>query len=72
MEGAAMKVRVIDYPQLRTLCWSRPKAVEIEGDEALALYERGWRFVDQDALSGAERNLIDDLVRIYGNGVFNG
>jgi hypothetical protein len=72
MEGAAMKVRVEDYPQLRTLCWSRPGVVEIEGDEVLTLYERGWRFVDQDALSAAERRLISDLTRTYGNGVFNG
>jgi len=67
-----MKVTIADYPQLKLLCWSRSGAVEIEGEEALGLYENGWRFVDQDALSVAERELIDALCRRFGNGVFNG
>jgi hypothetical protein len=37
--------------------------------EAFALYEGNWRFVDEAALEPAERELIDRLALVYGNGV---
>lgn len=37
--------------------------------EALSLYERNWRFVDQAAMPAHERELVERLVRDYGNGV---
>jgi hypothetical protein len=64
-----MRIEIKAYPDLRFVCWSQPADAVIEGAEALAIYERNWRHVDQDALTDAERALIDTLVKVYGNGV---
>ena len=58
-----------DYPELAFLCWNRDPARPITGKEALALYERNWRWVRRDRLTLAERNLIDWLVARHGRGV---
>lgn len=65
-----MQIDVKTYPQLRALCWNRPDDTVVDGAEALALYERNWRFVDEDALTDDERELLAALVAKYGNGVF--
>lgn len=67
---AGMHVRIATYPQLRQLCWNRPDDATLDGGEALALYERNWRFVDKAALDTEEHALIDQLVKRHGNGVF--
>lgn len=64
-----MKINVSAYPQLQMLCWNRPADAVVEGAEALALYERNWRFVDQDAFTAEERLLLNTLVAEYGHGV---
>lgn len=66
-----MLVNVQDHPQLTLLCWNRPGVTEIGGAEALALYERNWRFVDEEALTPSEHEMIDELTRLYGNGTLN-
>ena len=66
-----MQVLVENYAQLRDLCWNRPTDTVLEGRDALAIYERNWRFVDRDALTEAEQALLDRLVARYGNGVLN-
>ena len=66
----AMQIDLDRYPGLRLLCWSRPDAKTVTGEEALSLYERNWRFVDRHALTEDERRLIDALVESHGNGVF--
>jgi len=66
-----MKVRVENFTQLRDLCWNRSANTELDGRDALAIYERNWRYVDKDALDGEERNLLNVLVARYGNGVLN-
>jgi len=66
-----MQVRVEDYAQLRDLCWNRPANTVLAGQDALALYERNWRFVDTKALTVEEKNLLDLLVARYGNGALN-
>lgn len=63
-----MNVRVNTYPQLRQLCWNRPDDAVVDGETALALYERNWRFVDQEAITTREQKLLDCLVAAYGNG----
>jgi len=63
-----MTINVNDYPQLRQLCWNRPGHAVVDGQTALALYERNWRFVDQDAFTPLEQELLDRLVADYGNG----
>lgn len=66
-----MRIEIKNYPELRFLCWSRPDDAVLDGAEALAIYERDWRHVDQEALTDAERALIDTLVKVYGNGVLH-
>jgi hypothetical protein len=63
-------VDVEAYPELRLLCWNRGDRF-IGVREALALYERQWRFVDQGRLQPEERALIERLARDYGNGLLH-
>lgn len=64
-----MHIRPADYPELRLIAWNRGEDDLIDGRKALALYERNWRFVDEAALLPKERDLIERLVREFGNGV---
>lgn len=64
-----MNVTVKQYPQLRQLCWNRPDDAVVDGETALALYERNWRFVDQEAITPRERKLLDLLVATHGGGL---
>ncbi|NKL25201.1 hypothetical protein GFM07_41535 [Rhizobium leguminosarum bv. viciae] len=57
-----------EFPELATLVWNRDPARPIAADEVFALYERNWRFVDQDHLTEKERLLIRELVDEYGHG----
>lgn len=66
-----MAVRVADYPQLKLLAWSLSPDAELDDVQALALYEAGWRFIEQRTLTRRERALIDRLVRTVGGGVLN-
>lgn len=64
-------LRIADFPQLKEIAWNRRGDDVVREEEALALYERNWRFVDMRTLVVNERNLIDRLVRNYGKGVLN-
>lgn len=64
-----MKIRLKDFPQLRLIAWQMGPDETVDGTDALALYERNWRFVDQAGLDDKEKALIADLVRQYGCGV---
>lgn len=66
-----MKIQLADYPQLQFIAWNRPKDDFIEEDEAFSLYERNWRWVEQDNLSVNERQLIERLTHVFGHGVLN-
>ncbi len=50
--------------------WNLKADAELDGAEALEIYERNWRHVDTDAIDEAEQALIDQLVEAYGNGIF--
>ena len=57
-----VRIRLDDYPQLRRLAWQvREGLEELSPREALGLYERNWRHVDQAALQPAEKALISAL-----------
>lgn len=56
-----------NYPQLCLIAWNRDHNDTITGEEALNLYERNWRLVDEKAL--LLRDLIERLTRDYGHGV---
>lgn len=64
-----MQIQAHKFPQLHALCWNRPKDTILDGPEALAIYERNWRFVDHDALEPEEARLIDILAARYGGGM---
>jgi hypothetical protein len=64
------QINIDDYPQLAILAWNRVDRV-IDDDEALALYERNWRFVDVAHFDANEAALIEELKIKYGNGVLN-
>lgn len=70
-KGSPMNIHIAQYPQLRDLCWNRPADTVLDGEDALALYERNWRFIDADRLTQEEQALLDLLVARYGNGVLN-
>jgi hypothetical protein len=56
------RIRLADYPQLERLAWQYQGATEVTPAEALNLYERNWRHLEQDALAPNERALVHSLV----------
>lgn len=58
------------WPTLRELAWSR-KDRWIPAADALALYERNWRFVEPARLTPEEAALIDRLKSRFGGGVLH-
>ena len=67
---AALRVRVADWPLLRTL-WAEhvagePGDAELDGAAALAVYERNRARMVDPAHDSAERALIDALVTWHG------
>lgn len=68
-QTAPETVRVGDFPQLRAIAWQLRAETELTGVEALQLYERNWRHVDQAAMSDEERALVQQLVDTHSGGV---
>lgn len=66
--AAPQRIRLADYPQLKQLAWHAPGVDEVTPEEALALYERNWRHIDQGRIDARERALIDTLVAVQGKG----
>lgn len=60
------RVRLADFPALRQLAWQVQGTDELTPREALGIYERNWRHVDEAALLPHERNLIDALRLAFG------
>lgn len=65
-EPATMTVG--DYPGLRTLAWQTDAGTTITETEALNLYERGWRHLNQETLTDHEKAFIQHLADTYSNG----
>ncbi len=62
------RLHLADYPQLRRLAWQLQGVAELTPVEALSLYERNWRHIDQAQLEPAERALVQSLVEQIGGG----
>ena len=58
------------WPKLRELAWNRADSW-MPAEDAMAIYERNWRFVEPAELTRAEAALIDRLKHRYGGGVLN-
>lgn len=68
-QPAPATVRVGDFPQLRAIAWQLRAETELTGVEALQLYERNWRHVDQAAMSDEERAFVQQLADAHSGGV---
>jgi transcriptional regulator with XRE-family HTH domain len=55
------RINLMDYPQLKQLAWQVQGADTLSPKEALDIYERNWRHLDEQALTVHERQLIDAL-----------
>ena len=60
-----------DFPQLRLVAWNLRDDDQVDEQEAFALYERNWRFVEQAQLQAPEKALIERLTQKFGAGVMN-
>jgi transcriptional regulator with XRE-family HTH domain len=66
--GLPARISLAEYPQLQRLAWQYQGASDVTPAEALNLYERNWRHIEQGALAPHERALIQDLVASLGGG----
>jgi transcriptional regulator with XRE-family HTH domain len=66
--GAPGIIRLADYPQLKQLAWHIHGVDTITPEDALNLYERNWRHVDQQVMDAHEKTLVRQLVERYGHG----
>lgn len=62
------RIRLEEYPQLRQLAWQVHGGETLSPTEAWDIYERNWRHMDEQALTGLERQLIDALRLAFGGG----
>ena len=58
------------YPVLAALLWDR-QLQRLSADEAYAIYEQRWQYVDPRRLGASEKRLIKALIREHG-GLFLG
>lgn len=63
-----LQIRPEDYPQLRQLAWQVHGLGALTPREALGIYERNWRHLDEGALEPRERKLIDALRQVFASG----
>jgi len=61
-------IRLSEHPELKTLAWHVQGSDELSPVEAMGLYERNARHLDDDALLPHERDLIDALRMVFGPG----
>ena len=61
------RITLADYPQLQQLARQVQGIDVLTPREALGIYERNWRHLDEAALLPRERNLIDALRLALGN-----
>ena len=69
-EGAVAKppksIRLEAYPQLRKLAWQLGARKQLTAKEALDIYERNWRHLNERALTPRERKLVKLLFQSSG------
>jgi len=63
-------IRPRDYPMLADIAWNLHEEY-IPARNALALYERNWRFVDLERMQARERALLHDLAERFGSGLIH-
>lgn len=63
-----VRIQVEKYPQLKKLAWQLKAGTELTPLEALGIYERNARHIDQDALDTSEQHLMNALRIALGEG----
>ena len=58
-------IHLSDFPQLRKLAWQVTGVDTLRPAEALDIYERNWRHLDEAALIDEERKLINGLKLVF-------
>jgi hypothetical protein len=71
--GSFLDETVLDlerWPALKEIAWNRAERW-IAAEDAFALYERNWRFVDPRRLTADEARLVERLKHRFGAGLMN-
>ena len=55
------RIRLADYPQLKQLAWQVHGTDELTPTEALGIYDRNWRHIDESLLTAHEKQLVEAL-----------
>ena len=66
MNWLPVHVRLADYPQLKALAWQVHGTDVITPSEALDIYERNARHLDEQAMSAQEQALVSALRTAFG------
>ncbi|MBE0584822.1 MAG: helix-turn-helix domain-containing protein [Desulfofustis sp.] len=56
-----VRIRLEDYPQLKRLAWQVHGTDVVSPKEALGIYNRNWRHLDEEEIDTRERDLIEAL-----------
>lgn len=62
-----LDVRLEDYPELRRLAWQVQGRATLTPREALGIYERNLRHLDESAMPTHERELLAALRKVFGS-----
>lgn len=62
------RVSLHDYPELKRLAWQVHGVETLSPTEALSIYERNWRHVDETRMSEDERALVHALREAFSGG----
>lgn len=65
-QSIPIEIHVSDYPELERLGWQLAKDKALTPREALDIYERNWRHLDEGSLTASERRLIEHLRIVFG------
>ncbi|MDP1898929.1 MAG: helix-turn-helix transcriptional regulator [Rubrivivax sp.] len=66
--GLPASIRLDDYAQLKRLAWQLHGVAEVTPAQALNLYERNWRHIDEAGMEPSERALVRALAATLGGG----
>lgn len=62
-------IRVNDFEQLKAILWDFHRDF-ISRENAFAMYEQRWAFIEEPSLKKDEIRLINSLIKQYGKGFF--
>jgi hypothetical protein len=63
------EINRLNYPELDKIMWDFHNQT-VPAEQAFQIYEQRWRYVDEQHMKPNERNLLKELIKNYGNGVF--